>query len=219
MLLPKTIYARVDFNPLDGIINKIKKYSDDPISDNIVVPSALQSGWGSCNYSITWDGNFASLSGENKNYLIIRFPERYLFPTHYTIRGTSVAYHYQKTWTVHGYNKGEENNKDSWTLLADNESTFDTFCGNEEGCITTRRSTIFSMIPSKKGFEYIRFTTTSTITSGDHFTTSGIEFFGILSSLTNPASRQCRNTIMYKCTLRNFQFFFKTLTAIAISIQ
>lgn len=181
MTLPKVIYAYDTSDPLGGIISKIKKYSNDPISDNLVATQAINSAWGQCKYAVTWEGNFASVDSSTDAYLIIQFPGRYLFPSYYTIRGVSTAYNYQLAWTVHGYNRGEESDPKKWTLLGDNVSTATTFCSNGSKCITTKKSTIFSMIPTNKGFEFIRFKTTSGTSSTYHFTTSGIEFFGSLS--------------------------------------
>jgi hypothetical protein len=193
-MIPNTIYANVGFDPFGGIINEIKKYSNNPITDKIVIPTALPSSWGNCNYTVNWNGDFASLD-RNDAYLIIRFPGRYLFPTHYTIRGVSASrWHYAKTWKVFGYNKGEENDSNSWTLLAYNESTSDTYCGNAEWCITTRKSTIFSMIPTNKGFEYIRFVAITGYTAINRITTSGIEFFGTLSVNSNLNGNPCKCT-------------------------
>lgn len=210
MKIPKNIFANVGFDPLDGIINKIKKYSSNPIDDNLVVPSAVTSKFGVCNSTVTWDGNFATNDGNP--YLTIRFPDRYLFPTHYTIRGTSVNYEFQKTWDVHGYNKGEDDDSSKWTLLASNESTFDTFCSNGANCITTKRSTVFSMIPTKKGFEYIRFTATSTLGSVIHFTTSGIEFFGSLSVYNKMPIYRCHESIQCKSSFRYYFVLFNIIS-------
>jgi hypothetical protein len=216
-MIPKTIYANSGFDPFGGIISKIKKYSNNPIADNIVVPSAVTTPYGNCNYTVNWDGDFATMEGSNA-YLIIQFPGKYLFPTHYTIRGVKTNYWaYPKTWKVFGYNKGEENDSNRWTLLAFNESTVNTYCGNETRCITTRRSTIFSMIPTNKGFEYIRFVAITCSGTYLHFTTSGIEFFGILSVSSSPNRNPFRCTI-YNC-FRIDSVFVNSFSIFLLSIH
>lgn len=202
MVLPNTIYAYDLGNPLGGIISKIKKYSNDPISDNLIATQALVSSWGKCSYAVTWNGNFASVNSAT---------DAYLFPKYYTIRGVSVTdYSYAKTWTVHGYNRGEENDSRKWTLLANNISTANTYCGNGASCISTQKSTIFSMIPTNKGFEFIRFRATSSYSPYIHFTTSGIEFFGSLS-INKKGPYNCLYTVRCKCKNQHFLMFITSM--------
>ena len=182
MKIPSIINAKDTSNPLNGIIKKIKDYSSDPISDKIIVPYAVPSYWGNCKNPIMWDGDFAT-NDQDRAYLIVQFPNRFLHPTHYTIRGVQTAgYHYQKEWEVYGYNKGEEDYPSKWWIISKNVSTKDTFCGADECCVTTRRVSLFPMTVASKGFEYIRFKATLGYTSTNRFTTSAIEFFGTLST-------------------------------------
>ena len=203
MKIPDPIVVQENGAPLEGIINEIKKYSDDPISENIVVPSSSGKNAGDDDYAVTWAGDWSSPSGEANAFLEIRFPGRYLFATHYTIRGASSSYWtYQKEWTLFGFNSNEVSDASKWTTLAENESTADTFCGSGSLCSGGKKSTIFSIKPINKGFEYVRFETTASSSSNLIFITSAIEFFGRLSSSPNQKKSKCVVSIYRKCTLR-----------------
>lgn len=215
MSLPDPLTIKYEGVPLAGIINKIKNTFTDPISSNIVVPFSTQAGYEKL---ITWSADYSSNSGADKAYVYIRFPGRFLFPTHYTIRGmTNIAYFYQKKWTVYGYNAGEENDASKWTVLAENESTSSTFCGNGASCIKEGRSTTFSMISTKKGFEYIRFKTTESSGSNLFFVASAIEFFGTLSTKNvSPNNGKQKVSIYRVCTLRESLLFIRYLTSLML---
>ena len=190
MKIPDPIVVQENGAPFEGIINEIKKYSSDPISENIVVPSSSGNSAGH-NCAVTWAGVWSSMPGAANAFLEIRFPGRFLFATHYTIRGCSDSCIYQKKWILFGFNSNEVSDASKWTTLAENESTADTFCGSSSTCSGGKESTIFSIKPINKGFEYVRFKTTASSSSSIYFITSAIEFFGRLSSSPNPMKNKC----------------------------
>ena len=218
VLIPDTLNAAENGDPMSGIIKKLYGYSSDLINDNIVVASGTPScpSCGTVSYSVTWEGDFSS-GGIPNNFIIIRFPGRFLYPTHYTIRGVSKSWCFQKKWSVYGYNSGEENDESKWKLLAQNESTADTFCGNNDACITTKKATTFSVKQVNKGFEYIRFNTTEATQGCSSFITSGIEFFGTLSTNGRLNLNSKKVVSIYrKCTFRESMFYLRYLTLSAI---
>ena len=165
---------------------------------------------------VSWE-YYTSVNSLEKAYIIFRFPGRFLFPTQYTLRGR-YDWYYQKKWTVHGYNSGEENDSSKWTLLGNNESTADTFCGNGPTCNSNNNPTTFSLIPTNKGFEYIRFQTTESYSSSNvYFITSATEFFGTLSKTNKLKVIKNKVSVYRMCTLRESLLFMRLLTSLIVS--
>ena len=180
--LPETIGpVKPNGDELKGVINELKKYVSNPITDNIISFNASTYA-GNINNVIMWDGDWAS--GLGSDYLEISFPRHNLIPTHYSIRSPETdGWYYQKKWSVYGYNsKSDRNNENLWVKLHDGESSEGVFCGTDEFCDDQRTNT-FKMndLTNKKSFKYIRFVNTQPSGSSTHFVTAGIDFYGYLT--------------------------------------
>ena len=212
MGLPNILVIHYKDEPLEGIVKKIKNTYEDPIKSNIIIPNSTQNRFAYSNL-VAWE-YFSSAGGFSNAYVYFRFPRRLLFPTHYTLTGTDISgKYYQKKWKVYGYNAGEENDDTKWTLLAEHESTVDTFCGVELFCSTEKRSTTYQVTPIDKGFEYIRFQATEVYDSSKvFFITSATDFFGTLVN-----KRFLYNRSVYrKCTIHEALSYIRYLIISAL---
>ena len=209
MGLPSLINAPLNDDPFNGIIAKVKNYYTDPITNGVI---AVESKSSNHNRVVTWDSEWTSASNADA-YFVIKFPGRYLKLTHYTIKGiTNNNWVYQKKWIVYGYNS--EQSENDWKILAQNESTTKTFCGSGTSRIKTGKPTIFSVIPQNEGFESIRFKVTEGSSGTPVFITSGIEFFGQLSTTNSfraPRKTICFISVHRKCTITESLLFIRYL--------
>ena len=214
MSLADPLTIKYEGKPLEGIVKHIKSIYSDPIGSNIIATEAQTSD---AKYLVTWN-EMTSFSCNEKAYSLFRFPGRFLFPTHYTITGV-FDWYYQKKWTIHGYNSGEENDKSKWTLLGENESTSDKFCGTAEKCNSNTPAT-YSMKPTNKGFEFIRFQSeisSHSDASYSYFITSATEFFGTLSKTNKVTTVKIKVSIYRKCTLKESLSLLRFFMTIIIS--
>ena len=192
MSLPKVIGPVYPNNDLSGIIYQIKNVYNiaNPISNNIVVPSSSKITVGVIETMIMWNADcFQTFLVRGQNvYFQLEFPNRYIYPTAYSIRGVPSSYgrYYAAKWKVEGFNFGEEEDKNQWKLLAENTSSEGDYCGHNIVCDGKKIAT-FPIPKTNKGFRYIRFTPLES--SGDdeymHFTSSGIDIFGTLRTYSN----------------------------------
>ena len=210
-------------NPPDGLINEIKtKYSiANPITAGIVTPTASATQKGSVDTVILWDSFNWYTSIDSGSYLQLFFPKRYIFLSGYSLRGIADGFHYQKKWRVEGFNIGEENDKDKWTLLARNTSTERSFCNNNgcnnNGCQSTSIAT-YSIPQINKAFQYIRWTYEEPSCSGyERIATSGVELYGTLSSVATISRK--KNLCTQRACLLYRSNMFVIMTFILINIK
>ena len=102
-----------------------------------------------------------------------------------------------------------------WIPLSEDDSTADTFYGNEEKCITGGKITTFPMKQANKGFEYIRWQTTDSYTRAYfYFIASALEIYGTISNAQRV--RKLCISIYRKCALRESIAFIRYLITIEI---
>lgn len=213
MGLDFTFTIKYKGNSLEGIVNEIKKHYTDPIASNIIIPNSSRSGY---NGLVTWGYYSSDCQYFKDGFASFRFPGRFLFPTHYTLRG-HISWTYQKKWNIYGYNSGEENDNKTWTLLGSHESTDDTFCGNSTSCNSDTKTSTFSLNRTIKGFEYIRFQTLISSKGSYCFITSATEFFGTLSTKNILPSSKCKVSVYRKCTPYEFLSFLRYFSTFIIT--
>ena len=199
---------------LDGIFSEIKKkYSSDPIEDGIVSLNATTSK-GNLNYIIQWDGDWASEIGSN--YLEIYFPNHFLFPSYYSLKSPKSDFYYQKEWIVYGFTDDTKSDKKQWSKIHEGISSENVFCGTETTCNGEKTNTFqMNTFFPPKGFKYIRFETTVGSNENVHFVSSGIDFYGFLTT-----ENKLPISFLFKCTssfsLKIIQFYLITSTALLI---
>jgi hypothetical protein len=143
-------------------------YGDQVSSGNTNNP-ILQSGY--------WQG-----SGTN-NYWQVEFKNRFVLPTHYSLRGAP-GRTTSKDWLLYGFSSEGID----YTLLSN-----DTYIGTTFGAYSTSDWATWSIkYPPNRVFRYFRFTHPGY----KYFAFSGIEFFGIFS--TN-GSTQSVNMMKLQC--------------------
>lgn len=164
-------------NTLEGIVYQVKKYIEKPAKSQVIIPRG--SNWDN-NYpvsnTIDWDGDWAS--GKNDPILEIDFGKRKICPTHYSIRGTSISWCFSKEWNLYGYNNNTKTS--SRTLLSSDHGDENSFCGDTSDC-SGRGISTFALNRKRSGcFRFLRFETTVSSCPTYHFTTSGLDFYGVL---------------------------------------
>ena len=202
-------------NSLSGIINHLKEqYSiNNPREKGIVVPTASSTYQGSIDTVVTHGSSVWITAHDSPPYLQLQFPGRYLFPVGYSLRGVKAGntWCYSKRWRLEGFNPGEENDTSKWDLLARNSSLEQNFCLNEAECQTLNVST-YNMRPTRKGYQYIRWTGEEMACKEIkfRFSTSGVDVYGTLST------KQRRQNI--KTCLRNINTYSNMLLSYTLLI-
>ena len=199
MTLPNVIGAtQRDNSSLSGIIYEIvNTYKiKDPISSKIVIPSASSNTDGNVRTLVLWDSflwrTVKTIGVEP--YFQLKFPKRYVIPTAYSLRGilSETERCYTRKWVIYGFNKGEENDRSKWDVLAENTSDEHSFCGTSIYCNTDEVYT-YQMKPTSKGYNYIRLTalesSCGTRWNNVHLATSGVDIYG---TLVKPSKITCR---------------------------
>lgn len=187
MGLPYGIYSnKPEGNSLRGIIYQIvNKYGiKNPLTSKIIELDSPTTKGGELETIVLWNNDCwkTYIEKPNEAYVQMKFPGRFLFPSAYSIRGTNVSSHYAKSWDVFGFNEGDEENRNNWELLAKHTAAEGNFCDNIKLCNTKAIAT-YMISQRTKGFRYIRWSATESSTSNidNHFATSGIEVYGLLS--------------------------------------
>ena len=127
MILPNIIsVTRSDSHSLSGIINEIVNTYNikDPISSKIVIPSSSNVVDGDVKTLVLWDSFLWRAAHGKEVYFQLKFPKRYIIPIAYSLRGilSPIERCYAKRWVIYGFNKGEENDRNKWDVLAENTS-------------------------------------------------------------------------------------------------
>jgi hypothetical protein len=164
-----------------GVIYKIRqKVSNDNILD-FVEPTTNYHYAGNIESVVKWD--YLWQGGSNQNtYLLIDFKDRFIFPTHYSMKGWKTAC-FAKEWALYGLNSLDE----SQILISSNTSVGSTFCGDPStcgggACCTNDWGTFMINSPTR-AFRYLKVTilVKTCGISGWYLAIGSFEVFGILS--------------------------------------
>ena len=183
-MLKKVGPVKLNENSLSGIIYLLKhKYNiKNPIESGLVVPSATTAWNGNVNTTVLWDSDLWRTY--NNPYLQFEFPDGLIYPTGYSFRGVLPGnkYCYGSSWTLYGFNKGEESNTDKWNILSTNTAAEKSYCGATEYCNGNDVAT-YTINQTGKGYRYLRWKGTgkSCSWSMDFFATSGVDVYGTLA--------------------------------------
>jgi hypothetical protein len=173
-----------------GIIEQIRGNVTNNNILSYVVATSNVSTWGDTNGPIKWSDHCQFLG--KTGYWQIEFKNRFVFPTHYSLKGSS-GYSASLKWSLFGFNTESLD----LTLLSKDTSACSSFCESLtcDGCgCKNDWGTIAIKYPPNKAFRYFRIAHTS----NTYFTFAGIEFFGILS--TNGATQSVNNKKSNYCT-------------------
>jgi len=193
--MSSTISATPTGNYLNGIIYKLKNdLKIDPISKNYVEVLSMGTRTGNINSLIAWNGTF-STSFDSKSWFQLTFPERYVFPTHYSFKGPGDGWCFALEWNVYGIYEGDQSNSNKWVLLASNNAYNSNFCSGHTDYTYGSSVGLFSLTytNSQTGFRAIRWITSksSTSCSSPCFTLGGLDIFGTLMEKKESRSIKC----------------------------
>ena len=161
-----------------GIIYKIReKVTNNNILDYVTPSTNAERSGVPISIMVKWDGGYQSEYNTNA-YVQVEFKDRYIYPTHYALKGYS--YGYAKEWYIYGFNTN-----DDLTLLATHSSIGSTYCGDPSGCGKCCCNNFwgtFQLDTVNKAFRYIRLKLkTPSDPNNYRIALSGFEVFGILS--------------------------------------
>jgi hypothetical protein len=164
-----------------GIIYKNRQNVTNNNILNYVQPTSNYPGGGDyINTVVKWDTGWSSQNNRDV-YLLIDFKDRFIFPTHYSMRGARNNY-YAKEWILYGLNS----TNGSPVELSRNTSVGSTFCGDPSTCGSVCCNDEWGtfIINSPVGaFRYLKMMVlaSSYTTSYWYIVMRGFEVFGILS--------------------------------------
>jgi hypothetical protein len=186
-----------------GIIYKIRQeVTNDNILNYVRPTSNYPKGGSYINTVVKWDDKWQS--GNNRNaYLLIDFKDRFIFPTHYSMKGYKYVT-FAKEWALYGLNSLDEPPVE----LSMNTSVGSTFCGDPSLCNTAASTCIgcccnndwgtFMINSPTRAFKYLKMMSlVSSSPSGWYIAMRGFEVFGILSK-DGRTSFTTRNTFYFK---------------------
>ena len=169
-----------------GIFSKLRKtHKIDLLGKNYLNLSSSKYFDGEISTLINHgDGFYRSTSDGESTYIQIAFLRGLIYPTGYTLRGREGTYHFAKSWYVYGIRDGDENNKERWEILGENDTTQSTYCALVSpggGCIDNRVGS-FSLKPmsSSSGYKYLRWTLKEGCCNDSKFLTLGVDVYGTL---------------------------------------
>jgi hypothetical protein len=163
-----------------GIIYKIRQNVTNNNILNYVQPTTNYQYAGNIETVVKWDSYW--LGGSNQNtYLLIDFKNRFIFPTHYSIKGYSGRC-FAKEWILYGLNS----TNGSPVEITRNTSIGSTFCGDPSGCgsgCCNDKWGTFMINNPTGAFRYLKIMSLvpSCGTSSWYMAFRGFEIFGILS--------------------------------------
>ena len=148
----------------NGVISKIKKQcnNDPKIILEKVIPTANSPGVGELNTVVLWNASRWTAKEDNYEWIELTFPQKYLFPSSYSIRANfNSDYCFAKRWSVYGIKEGDENNMKKWRNIGNSTySDNSSFCRrlNTNGiCKTPGVGTYkLNITHQKEGFRSIR---------------------------------------------------------------
>jgi hypothetical protein len=165
-----------------GVIYKIRQNVTNNNILNYVQPTTNYQHSGNIEYVVKWDGAWQG-GGSQNTYLLIDFKDRFIFPTHYSMKGC-YSYCFAKEWILYGLNS----TNGSPVEITRNTSTGSTFCGvlstcyDGNYCCNDDWGTFIINNPTG-AFRYLKIMSLvpSCGTSRWYMAISGFEIFGILS--------------------------------------
>ena len=172
-----------------GIFYKIRQNVTNDYILNYIQPSSTDYyNSGDIQSVVKWDGN-GWQGGNNQNtYLLIDFKDRFIFPTHYSMKGRKDKY-FAKEWILYGLNS----TNGSPVEITRNTSVGSTFCGDPSicsaaastctGCCCNDDWGTFIINSPTGAFRYLKMMSllSSHSTSNWYMAMRGFEVFGILS--------------------------------------
>ena len=112
---------------LNGIIYKLKQtLTDDIIISDYVTPSSIRDQIGQKNELITWsDSEYQAGPGSASNcpWIQLTFPNHYMYPTAYSMRGVLKGHCIATSWHIYGIYENDEDNEKNWELLGVNDTS------------------------------------------------------------------------------------------------
>lgn len=183
----------------------------NPIEKNIIIPSSSTTTNGNINDTILWNTNMwrSYLLKGNDVFLQFEFPNGFIYPTGYSIRGIlpSDTHVYQEEWTLFGFNDGEENDVSKWDILAQNSSSEKNFCGGNYYCTSGLQVYTYLINPTSKGFRYLRWKDTACQSTLGYlaFAASGVDIYGTLVTTRLQKNNKIR------CTCKNIPKYSNNL--------
>ena len=125
---------------------------------------------------VNWD-NFVQVY-KSGMYLQVWFKHGFVYPTSYSIKGTSKSKCYATEWTLYGFNTAEE----EMTILGEDKSEGTTFCNSGKNDCESNNWATFSVRKVTKAFKYFRMIDKSCSCNYDDFLLlGGFELFGLYS--------------------------------------
>lgn len=209
-------------NKLDGIIYVLKnKYKIDPIVENFVVPSANENV-NTVNSLVYWNVSGFQIPGSSTNlpWVQLSFPNRYIFPTAYSMGSpykSGAIFSFAKVWDVYGIYENDESNEVNWKLLKTDDTSESTYCVYLSGdmCNDNRTGTfVLRQNYLRKGFKHLRWRLkVQSPSSNYYFSTSGLDVYGTLSS-SNTLSRFVNMNTCY-CRFSRSRIFVSVIFCVA----
>jgi hypothetical protein len=185
----------------NGIITALKSQVSNVLT-YVVPTSNTETAYGNISNVVTWNGMYQTSSIEGA-YVQIEFKDRYVFATHYSLKGYGSNYWcYAKQWYVYGFNSVGE----TPTLIITHTSEGSTFCGYGRNCVNDNWGTFAIPNPSKS-YRFLRIQVKEQSCSTSYIVVmlGGFEVFGVYSKdiryTINPIKRRtfCFNS--YPVTL------------------
>ena len=207
---------------LSGIIYTLRsKYGiNDPITNEIIIPYCNNNVTSIPNNIILWTGFWGSGFGSEslQVYLELKFPDRYIFPTGYSLKGSKLDYYYPTEWKVYGYNEEQrDKGEDLWTLLEHRTLTSDIPSCNQatdKKCNSESVGTfVFANQMPKFGYRYLRWIAVKSSESGPRLAASALDLYGALSKKSTFSFPKCSYTQNYYnyCIFHSFLLVLITL--------
>jgi hypothetical protein len=158
-----------------GIFYKVRQIVTNNNILNYIQPSTNYPTSSSVDTIVKWDGYFTSQNNQNA-YLLIDFKNRFIFPTHYSMKGSNGMW-FSKKWILYGLNSLDE----SPVEITRNTSVGSTFCGDVTTCGDNKWGTFMIKYPTR-AFRYLKMISlVSSHSSYWYIAMEGFEVFGILS--------------------------------------
>lgn len=192
-----------------GIIYKIRSLVTNTKILEYVFPTTNADRYGDYKTFVKWD-SFWHSDFKQDAYIQVEFKDRYVFPTHYSLKGALGRYH-SKNWNLFGFNKIGE----AMTLLSSDTCVGSTYCGDPAKsspdiyCCQSDDWGTFKIKNAKKSFRYFRFVSTEPTRAGKWLMIAvGFDIFGVLS-------KGIRKTI--KANIRISKIFYFRLLMVFLS--
>jgi hypothetical protein len=160
-----------------GIITALKSQVSNVLS-YVVPTSNTATASGAVTNIVTWSGEFVT-KHNTEAYVQIEFKERYVFATHYSIRGIlGENYNYAMSWYLYGLNSEGE----TPTLITTNTSAGTTFCGRTSGNCNGVDWVTFAIPNPNISYRFLRFKIKESSSGTWRIVLGGFEVFGVYSN-------------------------------------